>query len=75
MHKTVRVQYPLVFLIDALNLLTKAKTWNWISTGLCDKVLKNIDVMKIHIGKGVLDYFIEKIEPYINGKMYLFEKP
>ena len=76
MNETVRAQYPLVLIIYALNLLTKVKK---IEIGsLLDYVARsktNRDVTKIHLGKGVLEYFIENSEPYINEKMSLFENP
>ena len=75
MHITVRSQYILVLITYANNQLTNIKQFEIES--LLDYVTifkQNSNVLKIHLGKGVLNYFIEKSEPYINEKYVLVQK-
>ena len=72
MYATVRSKYIFVSTADALDQLKNVKQYE--TESLLDyvaRVKKNINVMKIYVGKGVLDYFIENNEPYINQKYVL----
>ena len=62
MHETVRDQYPLVSMIDNLNRLENVKPFE--TESLLDYVTRfkrNCNIIIIHLGKGILSYFIEKV--------------
>ena len=57
-HETVRVHYPLVSMTDALNQDINENQFE--TKSLLDyfaQFKQNHEIMKVHIGKGVLNYF------------------
>ena len=64
MNETTISQNPLVSIEDALKRRTNTKQLE--NESLLDYVVRlkqNRSVMKINLGKGVVEYFVEKSEP------------